>query len=49
MRNKKSEIIFEKDHLGTQYYQIISGAIKTNISNDEAREFIHELLFESKF
>jgi hypothetical protein len=27
---KKSETIFEKDHLATQYYQIISGTVKIN-------------------
>jgi hypothetical protein len=25
LKAKKSETIFEKDHLATQYYQIISG------------------------
>jgi hypothetical protein len=38
---KKSETIFEKDHLYTQYYQIISG-LKMNNFNDEGREFIQD-------
>jgi CRP-like cAMP-binding protein len=33
-RYKKSEIIFEIDHLATHYYQIISGAVKMNNYND---------------
>jgi CRP-like cAMP-binding protein len=36
---KKSETIFEKDHLATQYYQIISGTVKMNNFNDEGRVY----------
>jgi CRP-like cAMP-binding protein len=41
---KKSETIFEKDHLATQYYQIISGPWNNNF-NDEGREFIQEFFY----
>ncbi|WP_414000030.1 Crp/Fnr family transcriptional regulator [Flavobacterium sp. W1B] len=44
-RYKKSEIIFEKDNLATQYYQIISGAVKMNNFNDEGREFIQGFFY----
>jgi CRP-like cAMP-binding protein len=36
---QKSETIFEKDHLATQYYQIISGTVKINNFNDEGRVY----------
>jgi CRP-like cAMP-binding protein len=42
---KKSETIFEKDHLATQYYQIISGTVKMNNFNDEGREFIQDFFY----
>lgn len=44
-RYKKAEIIFEKDHLATHYYQIISGAVKMNNFNDEGREFIQGFFY----
>ena len=45
---KKSEIIFEKEHLATHYYQIISGAVKMNNFNDEGREFIQGIFHENQ-
>jgi CRP-like cAMP-binding protein len=47
-RYKKSEIIFEKDHLATQYYQVISGAVKMNNFNDEGREFIQGIFYANQ-
>ena len=49
MRYKKSETIFEKYHLATQYYQIIPGAVKMNNFNDEGRMFIQGFFCESEF
>ena len=43
---KKLEVIFEKNHLATHYYQIISGAVKMNNFNDEGREFIQGIFYE---
>ncbi|SDZ86363.1 cAMP-binding domain of CRP or a regulatory subunit of cAMP-dependent protein kinases [Flavobacterium gillisiae] len=45
---KKSEIIFEIDHLATHYYQIISGAVKMNNYNDEGREFIQGIFYANQ-
>lgn len=45
---KKFEIIFEKDHLATHYYQIISGAVKMNNFNDDGREFIQGLFYKDQ-
>lgn len=42
---KKLEIIFEKDHLATHYYQIVSGAVKMNNYNDDGREFIQGIFY----
>lgn len=47
-RYKKSEIIFEIDHLATHYYQIISGAVKMNNYNDEGREFIQGIFYANQ-
>lgn len=47
-RYKKSEIIFEKDRLATQYYQVISGAVKMNNFNDEGREFIQGIFYANQ-
>ena len=45
---KKTEIIFEKDHLATHYYQIVSGAVKMNNFNDEGREFIQGIFYKDQ-
>ena len=45
---KKLEIIFEKDHLATHYYQIISGAVKMNNYNDDGREFIQGIFYANQ-
>jgi CRP-like cAMP-binding protein len=47
-RYKKSEIIFDIDHLATHYYQIISGAVKMNNYNDEGREFIQGMFYANQ-
>jgi CRP-like cAMP-binding protein len=47
-RYKKSEIIFEIDHLATHYYQITSGAVKMNNYNDEGREFIQGIFYANQ-
>jgi CRP-like cAMP-binding protein len=45
---KKSDIIFEINHLAMHYYQIISGVVKMNNYNDDGREFIQGIFYTNQ-
>jgi len=44
----KNETIFEEGNLPTHYYQIISGEVKMNNYNDDAREFIQGIFYKGQ-
>lgn len=44
----KDELIFSENQTATNYYQVISGAIKMNNFNDDGKEFIQGVFYKNQ-